>query len=804
MGCFKSESDACDDHDVSVSTSARTSVADSSKTKGCLSLAKQMLEAPRPRPVTSLTVSMKIIEKDGDHNNDFVETESLLFSALVKREMVGQILCVGGGNVQDDDDGEGDSSDTLPSIVLDLTNFCVRLRYVDSLPKIHVFRTSTNEHLRLLVLPSTRITIVERTESSSSPAAIQGTDIPRVKQKINGNAMLLQKPMGLNNAGKLVLDTIKSIAEATRISNGTSKRLNVPRAFCFTGPPGVGKTYSIRQVIAHVQQDTSMNINVSFESIRGSELLGLGYGDTEAELRKIFSELALKCGKTKSPNKCSPQKVTVGLVFMDECEGLLESQTVAAQLGVLLDRLSSASMHALDDAEGWGFMLVVAATNRLDSIPAFLRRPGRLDREVPVDPPKSEARLQILKNLLYSGGTIAEERDPRSRSENANTLAISEADIESLADDCVGYVAADLSALVRRAVFLCGVEYFEKNEQLTTNVTERLTIDFMRQAMCEVGASALRDAALSAPPTTRWEDIGGDAGGAKTALRRAVEWPRTKKEEFARLGLIPPRGILLHGPPGCAKTTLARAAAGSSGVAFFSLSPADVFSSSYVGEAEAVIRRAFSLARATSPCLLFFDEIDAILGGGGNGVQGRDASSAAENRVLSTFLNEMDGVDTSSADGVLVLGATNRPSTLDAALLRPGRFDRVIYVPPPDESARRSILALNCGKWMKASSSETFTDGPEIDIMALSEDRISGCMTGAEIEGACQDAAVHAMRDALGTHGSDVHSQRFCRVHHHHIENALKSVKPLLSNDEILNEYTKFEDDHKGNMAATR
>lgn len=797
MGRFNSESDACDD-DASSTTSNCTGVtASNSRTRS--SLAEQMLQDPRPRPLTSLTVSIKVIETDVD-DKDAVEVESLLFSALVKREMVGQILCLGcSGN----DDPDDDSSEFFPFVVLDLTNVCLKLSYVDSLPKVKVFGASTS--VRLLVLPSTRITVVERTDDDDSFASPEKNGLSNPHQS-NGNGITGKKLGALNNAGQLLLDTIKSIAEATRISNSIRERLNVPRAFCFTGPPGVGKTHSIRQVMDYVQQDTSVMIDVAFESIRGSELLGLGYGDTEAELRRIFTKLASKCGRMKSSRKCSQQKATIGLVFLDECEALLQSQTVSAQLGVLLDRLSGASINALGDVEGWGLMIVVVATNRLDSIPAFLRRPGRLDREVPVNPPKPEERLRILKNLLHLGCNNATKSNIGTESESTSTLTISELDLKSFADDCVGYVAADLSALIRRAVFLCGVEYFENNneQQLTAIVAERLTIDYLRQAMCEVGASALRDAALSAPPTTRWEDIGGDAGGAKQALRRAVEWPRTKKEEFSRLGLIPPRGILLHGPPGCAKTTLARAAAGSSGIAFFSLSPADVFSSSYVGEAEAVIRRAFALARAVSPCLLFFDEIDSILGGGGNGVQGRDGSSAAENRVLSTFLNEMDGVDTSSADGVLVLGATNRPSTLDAALLRPGRFDRTIYVPPPDETARRSIFALNCGKWMKGSSPENDTDGSEIDIISLSKEQISGRMTGAEIEGACQDAAVVAMKEALRNSAGDVASLRLCKVRQQHLENALKDMKRLLADDNVLYEYKFFEEKRKGNKVTTR
>ena len=206
------------------------------------------------------------------------------------------------------------------------------------------------------------------------------------------------------------------------------------------------------------------------------------------------------------------------------------------------------------------------------------------------------------------------------------------------------------------------------------------------------------------------------------------------------------------------KTTLARAAAGSANVAFLSLSPADVYSSSFVGEAESVVRRAFNLARSAAPCVLFFDEIDAIIGGDDESSgHGMGRGSSAEARVLSTFLNEMDGVDGSVEDGVLVLGATNRPGTLDRALMRPGRFDRVIFVPPPDECGRREILRMECSKWYDsfvASVDNAHKDAYHsleqyFNLRYLAADDITGLMTGAELVGACRETAVNVMRTLL-------------------------------------------------------
>jgi SpoVK/Ycf46/Vps4 family AAA+-type ATPase len=238
---------------------------------------------------------------------------------------------------------------------------------------------------------------------------------------------------------------------------------------------------------------------------------------------------------------------------------------------------------------------------------------------------------------------------------------------------------------------------------------------------------------------------------------------------------------------------LARAAAGATGIAFFSLSPADVYSSSYVGDAEAVIRRTFSLARSASPCILFFDEIDAIIGcssafsGDDSGLASLrrgsgDGGSDAELRVLSTFLNEMDGIDGSVEDGVLIFAATNRPHTLDAALLRPGRFDKVIYVPPPDKTGRRMILEAQCKKWGNWS---------EFDLDYLASDSVSANMTGAELVGACREAAMMAIRDALTFEGLSEALEP--RVTNQHLESAMGNIKPLLADPQVMIPFLTFQ-----------
>lgn len=602
-----------------------------------------------------------------------------------------------------------------------------------------------------MILPSTRITFVNTaaTMDTKSNEDRTNTSIENdwTKFKTFGRPKDVETMLQMSPPACILVDTIRCCSmvssSSSNIDGRISSRLDVPRGFLFTGPPGVGKTHAVRLAV----EITGAHLTV----LSGSDVMA--DTDVNSSAAKKLELEFVKAVKKATLSSLYP----VAVIFLDECDGLLShtstsssSVVMETMLGTLLDRINDVQTHG-----DWKRLVVVAATNRIDGIPTSLRRPGRFDRELTLAAPDATARFHILKAMLsmQQNSTVG-----RSMDENR---------IHDIADACVGYVPADLAAMVSR------MRVLRMLEQPGKSIDD---YELLEMAMSDVGASALRDAALKAPPQTTWDDVAGDPGGAKTALRRAIEWPKRPVYKSFRGLLSPPRGILLHGPPGCAKTTLARAAAGTSASSFLSLSPAEVFASSYVGEAEQIIRRAFSIARSAAPCVLFFDEIDAILGSeesSHSGGMGR--GSHAEARVLSTFLNEMDGIDNFLEDGVLVLGATNRPWTLDAALLRPGRFDKCIYVPPPDLDGRKSILQLQTCNW------PTWID---VDRFA----QLTENMTGAEIVGACRAACMTGV----------IHScSNEPQIRSKDLEEEIKNVKPLLSDPRVLWEYQHFDENRK-------
>ena len=472
-----------------------------------------------------------------------------------------------------------------------------------------------------------------------------------------------------------------------------------PKGVLLHGPPGTGKTL-IARAVAH---ETSAH----FVHINGPEVIDKWYGSSEARLREIFDE-----AEKKAP----------AIIFIDEIDALAPKREEMSGDKQVERRVVAQLLAIMDGLESRGQVIVVAATNIPNTLDPALRRPGRFDREIEIGAPDKAGRAQILE--IHSRGM---------------PLA-ADVDLQRLASVTHGFVGADLAALCREAAmstlrrFLPEVDFAQANIPYEKLATLEVTGDDFSSALGEVEPSAVREVFIETPDVT-WEDVGG-LDKVKRLLVETVEWPITQGPLFARAGVRPARGIMLYGAPGTGKTLLAKALAHESEVNFISVKGPQLLSM-WVGESERGVREVFRKARQVSPCIIFFDEIDAIAPkrGGGEG--------AAVERVVSQFLTELDGIE--DLKGVVVLGATNRLDMLDPALLRPGRFDFQVELPAPDLPARLTILRVHTRKMPL---------GPDVDVEALAV--LTEGFVGADIEGLCRRAASLAIREFLVQPGREV------------------------------------------------
>ncbi|KAF9595456.1 hypothetical protein IFM89_000374 [Coptis chinensis] len=493
--------------------------------------------------------------------------------------------------------------------------------------------------------------------------------------------------------------------------------LKWPRGLLLYGPPGTGKTSLVRAIV----RESGAHLTViSPHSVHRAHA-----GESEKILREAFKDAASHASSGKP-----------SVIFIDEIDALCPRRDsrreqdirVASQLFMLMDANKPSSMSH-------NHVIVVASTNRKDTIDPALRRPGRFDREVEVSTPNEEERLQIL--MLYSKKLPL---DPH-------------VNLQAIAASCNGYVGADLEALCREAAMSAARR---SGDMIKDGVICCLTVEDWKHAGSVVGPSITRGVTVEIPKVS-WEDIGG-LHDLKKRLQQAVEWPIKYAATYKRLGVSPDRGILLHGPPGCSKTTLAKAAANAAQASLFSLSGAELYSM-YVGEGEALLRHTFQRARLAAPSIIFFDEADVVASKRGGS---SSSNISVGERLLSTLLTEMDGLE--QAKGVLVLAATNRPHAIDDALMRPGRFDLVLYVPPPDLEGRHEILRVHTRK-MKI--------GDDVDLRCIAEG--TELFTGAELEGLCREAGMVALRE-------DISATVVCD---RHFQTVNQSLKPALTREEV-------------------
>jgi transitional endoplasmic reticulum ATPase len=393
-------------------------------------------------------------------------------------------------------------------------------------------------------------------------------------------------------------------------------------------------------------------------------------------------------------------------------------------------------------------VIVIAATNLPNALDPALRRPGRFDREISISIPDRDGRLEILE--IHSRGM---------------PLA-ADVDLPHFAAITHGFVGADLEALCREAAMICirrimpAIDFASGQVPYEILKTLEVRMADFETAMCEVEPSAIREVFVEVP-NVKWEDVGG-LESVKNALIEAVEWPLKYADVFTQAAVKPPKGILLSGPPGCGKTMLAKAVASQTQVNFISVKGPSLLSK-YVGDSERGVREVFRKAKQAAPCIVFFDEIDALVPTRG----GTSSDSSVTERVIGQFLAEMDGVE--ELNGVLVLGATNRPDMLDPALLRPGRFDIKLEIPPPDESGRRSIFAIGLkGK----------PQAPDISIADLATE--ADGFSGAEVRAVCTQAAWASIREVLAAttdSHSNGHSAPRVLVTMAHLRAALEDVR---------------------------
>jgi len=505
------------------------------------------------------------------------------------------------------------------------------------------------------------------------------------------------------------------------------RRLGVeaPKGVLLHGPPGTGKTL-LAKAIAN-------ETNASYYTIGGPEIMSKYYGESEEKLRNVFKQ-----AEQNAPS----------IIFIDEIDSIAPNRDEVS--GEVERRIVAQLLSLMDGMSSRGKVVVIGATNRVNAIDPALRRPGRFDREIEIGVPDKEGRFEILQ--IHTRGM------PLSK----------DVDLEKLASISHGFVGADLHALAKEAAMRSLRKVLPEIDLATESIPSEtlkkivVTMQDFLEVIKEMEPSALREVFVEVPDV-KWDDIGG-LTTIKQELQEAVEWPLKYQSLFNHTDATPPKGVLLYGPPGTGKTLIAKATANESEANFISIKGPELLSK-WVGESEKGVREVFRKARQAAPCLIFFDEIDAITPARG----GAGSDSHVTERVISQLLTELDGLEILT--NVVVLASTNRPDIIDPALLRPGRFDRLLYVAPPDDESRTQIFSIHTKKKPLAD---------DVKIKELVE-KTKG-YTGADIAALASAAVMLALREHITKYKDPKEAEdkkNELKITMHHFEEAMKKIRPL-------------------------
>jgi transitional endoplasmic reticulum ATPase len=567
---------------------------------------------------------------------------------------------------------------------------------------------STNPNQPVYISENTQVTL------NSKAVEISDEKIPEIHYEDIG---------GLGDAIKKIREMVEIPLKHPEIF----QRLGIepPKGVLLHGPPGTGKTL-LAKAVANESE-------ANFILLNGPEIMSKFYGESEKKIRDIFEEA---------------EKTAPSIIFIDEIDAIAPKREET--VGEVERRVVSQLLTMMDGLKSRGKVVVIGATNRPNSLDPALRRPGRFDRELEINVPDKEGRLSILK--------IHTRSVPLAKNVN----------LKDIASITHGFVGADLESLTKEAAMNVLRQQLPKikldEESIPNEILETLIVkqeDFT-DALKIVRPSAMREV-LVETPNINWEDVGG-LDSIKQELKEAVEWPMKYPDSFKRLGIRPSRGILLYGPPGTGKTLLAKAVAKESEANFINVKGPSLLSM-WVGKSEEGMRKIFERARQVAPCIVFFDELDALAG-----KRGVDMGTKVTERVLNQLLAEMDGLE--DLNDVIIIGATNRPDMLDTALLRPGRFDRILLVNAPDETGRLNILKIHTKNMPLAKN---------VDIGEIAKE--TNGYTGADIESLVREAAMLALRESIDAK----------QVTKKHFEEALIKVKPSVTKVSIES-YKKIEE----------